>query len=228
MVNPLDIYARATRRLPLTPAERALLRTGDQLALSALAGALLAVAQTIAAGGQQLTLATIGQVALYAAATALVTGLAKLFRARGDALGAAMASALDQAETRIPAHPLPLPSSGPLTARAYRGAPSGPIPAEQRAQLMAQARQTLASNPQLGAVTRAAMPAVAADGGATPAGGAPTGVDTQSGQIASSARSTAHQADEPPAEDEATGDGPGSQVTQVMAAVRPATDAWTN
>lgn len=103
--NPLDIYARASRRLPLTPAERAMLKTVDQLLLASLAGAIVAVAQAALDGGVSLSFATLGRVFVYALATALLTGIAKLFRASGDAAFAALANALDGAAKRVPQPP---------------------------------------------------------------------------------------------------------------------------
>lgn len=101
MLNPLDIYARASQRLALTPSERALLKTVDALVLTAAAGAVVAVIRAWVAGAGTLTFASLRQVAEYAFASALIFGAAKLFRARGDALGSAVAGGLDQAGTAI-------------------------------------------------------------------------------------------------------------------------------
>lgn len=135
MANILDIYARASRRLPLTPAERALLKTLDQLLLSALAGAGVAILQAALAGQQPLTFAGLAQIGAYAAATALLTGVTKLFRARGDALGAAIAQGLDQAAARMPGPPRGYPPTG---GNGYSGPPSRPLTPQRRAELLAQ------------------------------------------------------------------------------------------
>lgn len=147
MVNPLDIYARAVRRLPLTPAERALLRTADQLLLSALAGGAVAIAQALVAGHGQLTFGALAQVGLYAAATALITGAVKLFRARGDALGSIASSALQQVEGQVQQRIPTLPKMGlnqaePLMRRLATAdtlPPLMPDSAARRRQLLAQA-----------------------------------------------------------------------------------------
>lgn len=102
MINPLDIYARATRRLPLTPAERAFLKTAQMLLLSAVAGAVVSIAQSLLTHkGQPLTFGDLAQIGAYAAATALLAGLAKLFNAQGDVVSQAIAGALDEAEQAV-------------------------------------------------------------------------------------------------------------------------------
>ena len=106
--NPLDIYARAARRLRLTPAERAAMKTVDTLLLASVAGGVVAVAQAALAGGAPLSFATLEHVFVYALATALLTGLAKLFRASGDAAYAAVGNALSGIASRMPALPMKL------------------------------------------------------------------------------------------------------------------------
>lgn len=112
--NPLDIYARAARRLKLTPGERALLKTADTLVLAAIAGAAVAVAQAALSGGAPLSFATLWHIAIYAFATALLTGLVKLFRASGDAAFGALGGAIEGVVSRLPGAPQqPLAGSGP-------------------------------------------------------------------------------------------------------------------
>lgn len=232
MGNILDIYARASRRLPLTPAERALLKTLDQLLLSALAGAGVAIVQAALAGQQPLTFAGLAQIAAYAGATALLTGLTKLFRANGDALSQGIANALDQAGARMPA-PRGFPPSVNGVPTGYRGVPSRPVnPAsgsfpplmpedpQRRAQLLRQAGISQAGDSQpYGAVTKPTAAVSPADAAATAAQSAQTISDGAATPQATPAPSQRESDSSPsqPAQDEATGDGP---PTLQMAAVR--------
>jgi hypothetical protein len=215
MVNLLDIYARASRRLPLTPGERAMLKTADTLLLASLGGAAVAVLQAILGGGQPISLTSLGQVAIYAATTALVTGLAKLFRARGDALSLAVASALDQASARI-AQPPAQPQRAPVNMSAMAAASAQRIAALRGSGVDTSAIAALANPaspappPTLDATTR---PVIAASVASATTGQA------QAPQVCNEAPAppAPSQTVAAPADDE-DDDGP---VTAVMAVVRP-------
>lgn len=146
--NPLDIYARAARRLKLTPGERAALKTADTLLLASLAGAAVAVAQAALAGGAPLSFATLEHVFVYALATALLTGVAKLFRASGDAAYAALGSALSGVAERMQPPQALVASQAQRLARLRAGggdATTRPVPAASVAS--SAPRQPQASQP---------------------------------------------------------------------------------
>lgn len=113
-MNPfliLDIVARAQRQQPLTPAERAFLRSLGGLWQAALAAGLVAILDAALHGGQPLTFTTLAHIGATAAVTGLVTGIAKLVSAQGDA---PLGDLLSEAATRL--------QSAPPTAQPARPA----------------------------------------------------------------------------------------------------------
>ena len=124
MVNPFDIYTRAAQHLPLTPGERAFLKTCGALWQAALAAGAVAIIQAALAGGRPLTFATLAQIGAVAAATALVAGAAKLIGAHGDPIMAPISSALNQEAEQL-AQRFPVPMSQPMS----QPAPQSPMPA---------------------------------------------------------------------------------------------------
>lgn len=95
LVNPLDIYARAAQHQPLTPGERAFLKTLGALSEAAVAASAVAIIRAALDGGQPLTFQALGQIGAVAGATALVAGVSKLIRSHGDPELMPLADALD-------------------------------------------------------------------------------------------------------------------------------------
>lgn len=220
MLSLLDIYARASRRLPLTPGERAAMKTADTLLLAGLSGAAVAVLQAVLAGGQPISMVSLGQVAIYAATTAMMTGLVKLFRARGDALSLAVAGALDQASARIPAPTTTPPTRLSPAASGFAAAQAQRIAALRGSGVDASAIAALANHPAHAPAMDATTRPVAAASAATSAASPAAAPQTSSEPPATPAPS---QAVTPPAApaavaNNADDDGP---VTAVMAVVRP-------
>jgi hypothetical protein len=209
--NPLDIYARAARRLRLTPGERAMLKTADTLALASLAGAVVAVAQAALAGGAPLSFVTLEHVFVYALVTALLTGLAKLFRASGDAAYAAVGSALESAAGRMQPPPSPSQQQQLMASPALSPASS----AQARALAASQAQRLARLRAGGGdATTRPVAAASMATSSATPPQ-APPPMDEPPVTPAPSQRVV----EDAPADAENAGDENGPPTVQ-MAAVR--------
>jgi len=86
MASPVNVYARATRRLPLSPIERALLRFGDTLLLAGVSALIVTGAQAAFSGQPLLTLVSFRQAVAIALVAAICAALMKFFRAHGDLL----------------------------------------------------------------------------------------------------------------------------------------------
>lgn len=129
MINPLDIAARAKRQQPLTPAERAFLRSVGGLWQAALAAAIVAVLQAALHGERPLTFGDLARIGAIAGATALVMGVSKLVSAQGDTqLGQVLDDAAQMAAGRLQQQFMP-PGASPTPQRFYSGVASRPIAA---------------------------------------------------------------------------------------------------
>jgi hypothetical protein len=89
---PSTLFGRARANMPLTPAERAVLRLVEGLVCAALVAALPIIADALARG--TVSWPDVARAALAAAAVAVLLALAKYARAHGDpAIGQALTAA---------------------------------------------------------------------------------------------------------------------------------------
>jgi hypothetical protein len=111
----MNLFARASAGLALTPGERAFLKVVDGFVLTAGGAAFAAVAQLLSAGGV-VDWRKVAAVAGVTFATSLVVAMKKFFTAQGDAPLAAAAGMVESqlATVRIPFN-APAPSTVTVT-----------------------------------------------------------------------------------------------------------------
>jgi hypothetical protein len=126
----MNLFARASAGLALTPGERAFLKVVDGFVFTAGGAAFAAVAQLLSAGGV-VDWRKVAAVAGVTFATSLVVAIKKFFTAQGDAPAVALASAVQSqlATVRIPFN-APAPTTvtvtpDPATMSANTAAASG-------------------------------------------------------------------------------------------------------
>ncbi len=124
----MNLFARASANLPLTPGERAFLKVVEGVVLTAALAALTAAYPTISTGSlASVDWARTGSVAAIAFLVSMLQAANKYFRAFGDPPLAAVADALtSDAEATLAAH-APAPTPAPVVTPAP--APPAPLPA---------------------------------------------------------------------------------------------------